>query len=60
MGPTVPRRQGLPLLLFAVHSPLSHRVPSLQKTSNIHSQADDLVCCTTEICSVFGTPAKVK
>lgn len=60
MGPTVPRRQGLPLVLLAVLSASSHRVHSLQKISNISSQAYDLVCRTTEIHSVSGTPAKVK
>lgn len=58
MGPTVPRK-GLPLVVLAVLSARSHRVTSLEEISNISSQAYDLVCRTTEIHSVSGTPAKV-
>lgn len=60
IGSTVPRRQGLPPVLLAVLSARSLRVPSLQKISIISCQAYDLVCCTTEIHSLSGTPAKVR
>lgn len=60
IGSTVPRRQRLPLVLLAVLSARSLRVPSLQKISTISCQAYDLICRTTEIHSVSGTPAKVK